>query len=228
MPRQVAVQITLSERQSRILEEFSNSRTLGTNLNTRSKIVLLAADNISNNEIERQLRVDANTVKRWRNRFAAENEDMKKIEKEEPHKLRSSLKAVLGDKPRPGVTPTYTDEQVAAILALACMDPMKFGLPFSHWSPSSLRDEAIVLGIVNNISVRQVGRYLNEKDIKPHRTKSWLNPDIKDFDEFQAQVESICGIYLNIDELTVRGVLVYSTDEKMGIQAIEHTNPKKT
>jgi hypothetical protein len=81
---------------------------------------------------------------------------------------------------------------------------------------------------VEGISIRQIGRYLNEKDLKPHRTKSWLNPDIKDFDEFQKQVEAICQIYLNIEELTSRGVLVYSTDEKMGIQATEHRNPKST
>jgi hypothetical protein len=73
-----------------------------------------------------------------------------------------------------------------------------------------------------------VGRYLEEKDLKPHRCKSWLNPNIEDFDEFQEQVTSICGIYLNIEELTARGVLVYSTDEKMGIQALEHSTPKKT
>ena len=117
---------------------------------------------------------------------------------------------------------------VAAIIALACMSPSKFGLPFSHWSASSLRDEAISLGIVEDISIRQVGRYLGGKDLKPHQTKSWLNPDIKDFDEFQREVEAICSIYLNIEELSSRGVLVYSTDEKMGIQATEHRNPKKT
>jgi hypothetical protein len=76
--------------------------------------------------------------------------------------------------------------------------------------------------------VRQIGRYLNERDLKPHRTKSWLNPNIECFEEFQEQVQEICGIYLNIEELTSRGVLVYSTDEKMGIQAIEHQTPKKT
>jgi len=108
------------------------------------------------------------------------------------------------------------------------MCPMKLGLPFSHWTASSLRNEAIVHEIVDDISVRQVGRYLEEKDLKPHRTKSWLNPDIECFDEFQAQVKTICNIYLNIEELTSRGVLVYSTDEKMGIQATEHKNPKKT
>jgi transposase len=218
----------LSEKQGRILTELSNSRTVGSSLAIRSKIVLMASSGNSNNQIERELKLGKNTVKRWRDRFSSAYENLKRIESEQPHKLRSALKEALSDNQRPGAVPTYTDEQVAAILALACMSPEKFGLPFSHWTSSSLRDEAIVLGIVDDISIRQIGRYLNEKDLKPHRTKSWLNPDIEDFDEFQKQVESICGIYLNIEELTSRGILVYSTDEKMGIQAIEHSNPKKT
>jgi len=224
----VATSIILSEKQERILTEFTNSRTVGLSLVSRSKIVLMASCGNSNNRIERELNLGKNTVKRWRDRFSSAYENLKRIESEQPHKLRSALKETLCDNQRPGAVPTYTDEQVAAILALACMSPEKFGLPFSHWTPRSLRDEAVVLGIVGGISIRQIGRYLNEKDLKPHRIKSWLNPDIEDFDEFHKQVESICGIYLNIEELTSRDVLVYSTDEKMGIQAIEHSNPKKT
>jgi len=188
----------------------------------------MASEGISNNEIERELAFDANTVQRWRDRFALKMPDLALVEKGSPLKLRASLIAALSDEPRPGKPPKFTDEQVAAILALACMSPEKFGLPFSHWTPSSLRAEAIALGIVEDISIRQIGRYLNEKDLRPHRTKSWLNPDIKDFEEFQREVETICNIYLNIEELTARGVLVYSTDEKMGIQATEHKNQKKT
>ena len=228
MPKIDAMAIMLTEKQRGILTEYSNSRTVGLSLVMRSRIVLMASVGNSNNQIERELKIGKNTVKCWRDRFSSAYENLKRIENEQPHKLRSALKESLSDKKRPGAVPTYSDEQVAAILALACMSPEKFGLPFSHWSSSSLRDEAIVLGIVDDISIRQVGRYLNEKELKPHRTKSWLNPDIEDFDEFQKQVESICGIYLNTEELTRRGVLVYSTDEKMGIQAIEHSNPKKT
>ena len=37
----------------------------------------------------------------------------------------------------------------------------------------------------------------------------------------------MCDIYLSIEELTQENVHVYSTDEKMGIQAREHANPKQ-
>ena len=38
----------------------------------------------------------------------------------------------------------------------------------------------------------------------------------------------MCEIYLSADELSAAGVHVYSTDEKMALQAIEHENPKQT
>jgi hypothetical protein len=40
------------------------------------------------------------------------------------------------------------------------------GLPFSHWSAESLRGEAIKLGIVQNISARQVSRFLKGREIE--------------------------------------------------------------
>jgi len=38
----------------------------------------------------------------------------------------------------------------------------------------------------------------------------------------------ICSIYTVAEELAEEGVRIYSTDEKMGIQANEHANPKQT
>jgi transposase len=45
--------------------------------------------------------------------------------------------------------------------------------------------------------------------------------------QFQAAVSNICDIYLTAAELAEEGVQVYSTDEKMGIQAKEHSRPKQ-
>jgi transposase len=55
-----------------------------------------------------------------------------------------------------------------------------------------------------------------------------LNPNIENFDEFAEKVKEICEIYLSAKELSEEGVHVYSTDEKMALQALEHTNPKQT
>ena len=47
-------------------------------------------------------------------------------------------------------------------------------------------------------------------------------------EEFQASVSEICSIYHSAESLSEEGTHVYSTDEKMGIQAREHANPKHT
>jgi len=47
-------------------------------------------------------------------------------------------------------------------------------------------------------------------------------------DQFQESVSEICDIYLSAEELANEGVHVYSTDEKMGVQAKEHANPKQS
>jgi transposase len=64
--------------------------------------------------------------------------------------------------------------------------------------------------------------------LQPHRSQCWLNPAIKDSAEFQGKVSQICEIYLCAEGLAEKEVHVYSTDEKMGIQAKEHAHPKQT
>jgi transposase len=46
--------------------------------------------------------------------------------------------------------------------------------------------------------------------------------------QFQTTVSEICNIYLSAETLASEGAHVYSTDEKMGIQAKEHKNPKQS
>jgi len=63
--------------------------------------------------------------------------------------------------------------------------------------------------------------------LQPHRSQCWLNPNIDDFEQFQTSASEICEIYLSAEKLSKDGIHVYSTDEKMGIQAREHANPKR-
>ena len=66
----------------------------------------------------------------------------------------------MADAPRSGAPPTYTPEQVCAIMALACEPPEQSDLPLSHWSQSGLAREAVKRGIVDSISHGSVGRFL--------------------------------------------------------------------
>jgi len=227
MPWQLASTIVLSEKQKQILTEYAVGTHSPMHLKTRSQIILKASIGSSNNSIEREMGLDPTTVKCWRDRFCNSYEELKRIEAETPLKLRGAIIKVLSDEQRPGGPSKFADEQVAAIMAVACEDPAKFELSFSHWTPELLRIEVIKLGIVDNISIRQIGRFLKERDLKPHRVQYWLNPNIEDMEEFQQQVEAVCAIYLEADKLNEEGTLVYSTDEKTGIQAREHVNPRQ-
>ena len=228
MPWQEASRIELSEKQERILTEYAVGTHVPLHLKIRSQVILYAAKGWGNNRIEGTMDLSPQTVKRWRDRYNSQFEELKKIEAEAPHKLRSTIEKILSDEQRTGGPSKFKDEQVAAIIALACEDPMQLELPFSHWTPQLLQIEVTKLGIVDSISVRQIGRFLKERDLQPHRSQCWLNPKIENMEQFQATVSGICEIYLNAEELAKTGIHIYSTDEKMGIQAKEHANPKQT
>ena len=57
--------------------------------------------------------------------------------------------------------------------------------------------------------------------------KSWLNPKIDDMETFAEKTKELCELYRSAAGLEENGVHVYSTDEKMALQATEHTNPKQ-
>ena len=152
--------IELSEKEEQILNEWKKGTHTAQHLKMRAEIVLRAAIGERNKKIEREMNKDAKTVRKWRDRYSKSEEVLRKTEAENPQKMRREIEKILSDEQRPGGPTKYKDEQVAAILALACENPADRDLPFSHWSPMLLRQEAIKLGIVEDISVRQIGRFL--------------------------------------------------------------------
>jgi len=160
MPWRSASKIELSEKEEKILKENAVGTHTPLHIKTRSQIILMASEGKSNNAIEKELEVHAKTVKLWRDKYSEQCEELRRIEKESPQKVRRTIAKILSDEARPGGPCTFTDEQVAVIIALSLEDPAKLGLPFSNWTPTLLQIEAAQRGIVESISVRQVGRFL--------------------------------------------------------------------
>jgi len=165
MPCKIAKKIELSEKEELILTEHAKGTHTPLHLKIRSQIILMSAKGLSNNEIENNLKMSPKKVKRWRDRYGNKQEELKRIQTQTPHKLRKAIEDVLADEQRPGAPAKFTNEQVAYIIAMSCEEPSKFALPFSHWTPTLLREEVIKLEIVEDISVRQVGRFLKRKEI---------------------------------------------------------------
>ena len=161
-----AREIKLSENQRKILVQLQAGTHRPQHFKQRAEIVLMASSGKSNNEIERILKIRGETVTKWRNRFAGNAIELAKLEEENPLKLRSSIEKVLSDERRSGRAATFTDEQVACIIAMSCQKPEDLGVPLSHWTPELLKNEAIHRGIVPTISTSQVRRFLKRERFK--------------------------------------------------------------
>lgn len=176
MPRKEAVRIKLSGRQENVLRQIMSGTHNETHFKMRAEIVFLANSGESNNGIERKLAISGETVTKWRDKYASCYEEIARIETETPRKLRKAIEKVLSDAPRSGAPSTFTDEQVACILALACEEPSKLGLPFSHWTPTLLQIETLKRGVVDSISAVHIGRFLKRKRFKTSLSQGVAEP----------------------------------------------------
>ncbi len=154
--------ITLTARQKEILTEISRSRTCSKSHITRSKIILYAADGMQNKDISPKVCLTREMVGRWRKRWKDSQPMLLEMEtqQEKGFRYKKAIRRLLTDNERAGVTPKFTAEQICQILSVACEKPEDSNLPLSHWSRPSLRLEIIRRGIVPDISVSQLGRFL--------------------------------------------------------------------
>jgi transposase len=222
-----AAKIIVSERQQSLLKEFSKSRTVGKGMVQRATIILLGFAGLLNEAIAVQVGLNRQQVGLWRQRWRDAWEALCVWECTEPHRLREAILDVLSDAPRPGAPATFTAAQVAQIVALACEPPALSGRPISRWTLRELRAEALARQIVEAISVSQVGRFLQQAAVQPHRKKMWLNTTEKDPQKFQAEVENVCRTYLEAAQAAADGTHTVSVDEATALQAIERSAPDK-
>ena len=220
-----AAKILVSEKQHVLLNEFSKSRTVAKGVVQRATIILLAFAGLLNEEIAPRVGLNRQQVGLWRQRWRDAWDALCVWECSDPHRLREAVLDVLADAPRPGAPATFTAAQVALIVALACEPPELSGRPISHWTLRELRDEAVKRRIVEKISVSQVGRFLQQAAVQPHRRKMWLNTTEKDPQKFQAEVENVCRTYLEAPAKAADGTHTVSVDEATSLQAIERNAP---
>jgi putative transposase len=148
-PTPPSVELTADER--RELEGLVRRHKIGQQLADRARIVLRAADGLNNSEIARELALEPDTVRLWRQRWLSCTgvalADLPVAER-------------LADAPRSGTPARITPEQVARIVALACEAPGASGRPISQWSTTELAAEIMRRGIVDTISPRHAARLL--------------------------------------------------------------------
>ncbi len=63
--------------------------------------------------------------------------------------------------------------------------------------------------------------------MQPHRNRYWLNAQPSNPDQFKQQVNQVCQLYKEAQQLQAQGVHIISTDEMTSIQAIERAYPNE-
>lgn len=218
-----AAKVRITERQQALLRQIVAATTSPVCLARRAAVILRAFAGEQNREIAPAVGLNAQAVGVWRRRWARAWPRLIRIECGETQAAhRRAIEEVLSDGPRSGNPGKFTPEQVTQILALACEPPEKSGRPITHWTNAELAAEAQRRGIVPSISVSQVGRYLHEAELKPHKSRYWLNTKEKDPQQFQEKVEQVCDCYQEAPRLYAEeNTHTVCIDEMTGIQALE-------
>jgi putative transposase len=152
MPRR-ATQVVLSEKEQEALTRLTKRHRSEQQLVLRAHIIEAWAQSQSNAQIARQLHVNVDTARLWRDRWVGlQGIDLESL----------SVAERLQDAPRPGVKPTITAEQRCQMAALACEAPRKVGRPISQWTGREIADELVERGIVEHISPRHAARLLKK------------------------------------------------------------------
>lgn len=143
--------LTLCDEVRNELETLVARHSTPQQIALRANIVLLADQGLNHHEISRRLNVSVDMAKQWRMRW---------LQFQDVAIPDMSVRSRLADAPRPGKPPRISAEAYCQIMAIACQPPEKYGRPITEWTERELADEAILQGVVQTISPRQVGRFL--------------------------------------------------------------------
>lgn len=137
--------IVLSEEERIQLNSLANSRALPHGLVQRAQIVLACADGEPGNEIAERLRVNKNTVVKWRKRY-----------------LEQGIEG-LHDELRPGRPRQHDDERVAEVINTALQSQPAHA---THWTVRAMADET-------GVSKTTVNRWFTLFGVQPHRQRTF-------------------------------------------------------
>ena len=152
MPKR-ATAVILSEKEQEGLLQITKRHRSEQQVVLRARIVLAAAHGSSNVEIARELNINVDTVRLWRDRWVGlQGIDLETL----------SLLERLQDAPRPGIKPKFSSEQRCQMAALACEAPAQAGRPISQWTGREIADDLKARGIVEQISPRHAARLLKK------------------------------------------------------------------
>ncbi len=165
--------MAVSDGQRQILESLARSRTALHREVQRARVLLLAADGVSNSEISERAGVSRPTVLAWRSQFAQDG-------------LTGFGQVAKGR----GRKPSISDEKVAEIVELTQHSKPADA---THWS---CRSRAKATGV----SPAMVQRIWSARGLKPHLVTTFK---ISGDPRFEEKLVDVVGLYLNPPEQAV-------------------------
>src|SRR5215216_3404544 len=141
----VRAEVMLDEEQRETLERWARRPKSSQALAFRCRIVLAAAEGRSSTEIATELGCNANTVGKWRGRFARRGLDG------------------LHDEPRPGKPRSISDEDVERVIVKTLEEQPSQA---THWSTRSM-------AAATGMSQSAISRIWRAFGLKPHQTEAF-------------------------------------------------------
>ena len=138
--------IRLNLEEKGILGNIANSRTAPYRKVQRARLILLAAEGMTNTAIAQEVKLQRSMVVKWRQRFVSER------------------LAGLEDRPRPGKPRQYSDADRLGVIEMACSQKP---VGETHWSVRTL---AKATGVGRD-TVHQI---LRQANLKPHQVVTSL------------------------------------------------------
>ncbi len=169
MRRETAV-IRLTEEETSRLQEWTRRGKTEQRLVERARIILLANEGRTNEQIAAALKTRTARVSKWRQRFG-----------------KSRLEG-LGDAARSGKPAKYDAATEKRVLGLLDQSPPK---GYSQWNGARLAEA------LPGVSKDQIWRILRRHDICLQRRRSWC---ISTDPEFGPKAADVVGLYLNPPE----------------------------
>ena len=113
--------LNLSDGERDQLQQLINRHNTPQQIVLRAKIILMASEGQNHREIARNLDINRQMARLWRNRWL------------ETEGKELSIFQRLQDQERVGAPVKFSMEQVIELFALACSPPSDYGRPISHW-----------------------------------------------------------------------------------------------
>jgi len=168
-----ATALSLTGEHRRVLEEWVRAQSTPQQLVKRARIILLAAEGMSNSDIAKAVGFSRPTVIEWRKRFVADG-----------------VETLTKTRPGRGAKPKYKKERIQQIVEATLHTKPRNA---THWSCRTMAKE-------QGVSAATVHRIWKAHGLQPHRVKTFkLSHDPK----FVEKLTDVVGLYMNPPEKAV-------------------------